>query len=298
MLRVESTPEPVVGPGRALIGVEFAGITWIETMFRAAGFGPFPAPPMIPGNGVGGTVLAVGSDDDAHLVGKRVVTGTGGAGGYAERVAVDAATVIEVPAGVALDDATALLADGRTALMIMEAAGVRSGDRVLVEAAAGGVGSLLVQLAAAAGAEVVGAAGSARKLETARDLGAHTVVDYRAAGWGDAVGAVDVVLDGVGGVVAEAAFGLLGTGGRMISFGFSGGKGWPEVPGEERGIRVQRGVFGTPEEQIRCTREALRLAEDGRLRAVIGQRFALEWAAEAHAGMEARTAIGKTLLTV
>jgi NADPH2:quinone reductase len=303
-LRVETVPDPVAAPGQVLIGVEFAGITWIETMFRGSGFGPFPAPPMIPGNGVGGTVLAAGSATDEHLVGKRVVAGTGGSGGYAERVVVDAGQVIEVPAGVALDDATALLADGRTALMIMEAAGVRAGDRVLVEAAAGGVGSLLVQLAHAAGAEVVAAAGAARKLEVARGLGARTTVDYGDLGWTEtvraAVGGVDVVLDGVGGAVAEAAFELLGPGGRMISFGFSGGAGWPDVPDEvaaQRGIRVQRGVFGPAEEQIRRTGEALALAAEGRLRPVIGQRFPLEQASLAHAAMEDRATVGKTLLT-
>ncbi|MEU8238147.1 zinc-binding dehydrogenase [Actinoplanes missouriensis] len=305
VLRVGDTPDPVAGPGEVLIAVEFAGITWIETMFRATGFGPFPAPPMIPGNGVAGTVLAAGSADVRHLVGRRVVTGTGGSGGYAELVAVSAEQVIEVPAGVATEDAAALLADGRTALMIMEAAAVRAGDRVLVEAAAGGVGSLLVQRAVAAGAEVVAVAGTARKLEVARGLGARHTVDYLEPGWPKAVraaaGEVDVVLDGVGGAVAETAFGLLATGGRMISFGFSASTGWPDIPDEEaerRGIRVQRGVFASPEDQRRHTVAALDLAAAGALRAVVGQRFTLERAAEAHTAMESRAAVGKTLLTV
>ncbi|GAB7039172.1 MULTISPECIES: zinc-binding dehydrogenase [Catenuloplanes] len=304
-LRAEDTPEPEPAPGQVLVAVEFAGITWIETMFRASGFGPFPAPPMIPGNGVAGTIVAAGSSDDRHLVGKRVVTGTGGSGGYAERVAVDAGQVIEVPDGVATDDAAALLADGRTALMIMEAAGVRPGDRVLVEAAAGGVGTLLVQLARAADARVVAVAGAARKLAVARELGAHHAIDYTDAGWAEAVrtaaGGVDVVLDGVGGAVAETAFGLLGDGGRMISFGFSSATGWPGISdeaAERRGVRVRRGVFGPPDEQTRRTTEALALAAAGRLRPVIGQRFPLERAADAHAAMEARTAVGKTLLAV
>lgn len=305
VLRVERTPEPVPAPGEVLIAVECAGITWIETSFRAGGFGPFPAPPMIPGNGVAGTVLAAGSADARHLVGRRVVTTTGGAGGYAERVAVAATQVIEVPAGVATDDAAALLADGRTALMIMEAAAVRAGDRVLVEAAAGGVGSLLVQLARAAGAEVVAVAGGARKTRTARDLGAQVAIDYREPDWAEAVrvatGGVDVVLDGVGGEVAETAFGLLGDGGRMISFGFSAATGWPAITDEVaagRGIRVRRGVFGSPQEHTRRTTEALALAAAGRLRPIIGQRFPLEQAAEAHTAMETRAAVGKTLLSI
>src|SRR5690606_11339545 len=109
--------------------------------------------------------------------------------------------------------------------------GLRAGERVLVEAA-GGVGTLLVQLARAAGARVVAAAGGARKLAVARDLGAEVVVDYRRADWADAVrsatGAVDVVLDGVGGDVARAAFELLDPGGRMVSFGLASGQ-WADV---------------------------------------------------------------------
>ncbi|WP_229067502.1 zinc-binding dehydrogenase [Actinoplanes sp. DH11] len=317
VLHVEDTAEPTVASGQALIGVEFAGITWIETSFRASGFGPFPAPPMIPGNGVGGTVLAVGDDADRHWVGRRVVAGTGGSGGYAERVAVGTGSLIGVPDGVATDEAVALLADGRTALMIMAAADVRPGDRVLVEAAAGGVGSLLVQLAVAAGARVVAAAGGAYKAGVARDLGAHAAVDYREVGWADevraaaggvgsgdgvgGVGGVDVVLDGVGGDIATTAFDLLADGGRMISFGFSAAAGWPDISDEvaaRRGIRVQRGVFGPPDEQIRRTTEALALAASGGLRPVIGQWLPLERAAEAHAAMEARSVVGKTVLTV
>ncbi|GIF08976.1 zinc-binding dehydrogenase [Actinoplanes siamensis] len=299
-LHVEETADPVAEPGQVLVAVTFAGITWIETSFRATGSGPFPPPPMIPGNGVAGTVVAAGSADARHLIGKRVVTTTGGSGGYAETVAVDAAQVIEVPDGVATDDAAALLADGRTALMIMRAAEIQAGDRVLVEAAAGGVGSLLVQLAHAAGAHVTALAGSARKLGIVRDLGADAAIDYRQADWARGIRA-DVVLDGVGGTVAETAFGLLGDGGRMISFGFSSASGWPAISDESaarRGIRIQRGVFGPPEEQTRHTVEALALASAGRLRPVIGQRYPLDQAAAAHTAMETRAAIGKTLLSI
>ena len=115
---------------------------------------------------------------------------------------------------MALRDAVALLADGRTALALAGRAGLRAGDTVLVEAAAGGVGTLLVQLARNAGARVVALAGQPRKLAMARDLGADLTVDYRRDGWDeqvrDAAGQVDVVFDGVGGDIGLAAFGLLG----------------------------------------------------------------------------------------
>jgi NADPH2:quinone reductase len=163
-----------------LIEVAFANITFVETQFRASGRGPFePELPMIPGNGVGGVVSAVGEGADTGLIGRLVVTSTGGSGGYAQRVAVEASALFEVSEGLALDAAVALLADGRTATGLVRAAAIKPGERVLVEAAAGGVGSLLVQLAKAAGAEVIGAVGGARKAELVRELGADLAVDYR-----------------------------------------------------------------------------------------------------------------------
>ena len=151
-----------------------------------------------------------------------------------------------VPVGLALDEAVALLADGRTALMLIEAAGVDDGDVVLVEAAAGGVGGLLVQLARAAGATVIAAAGGAAKVEIVRDAGAEIVVDYRADDWDARVrrqlagnGGVTVVFDGVGGAVARSAFALLDAGGRMVSFGGASGE-WADIAAEDAAARVSR----------------------------------------------------------
>jgi NADPH:quinone reductase len=175
-----------------------------------------PRLPTIPGNGVGGVVAEVGDGVDATLVGTRVISSTGGSGGYAERAAVDSAGAIPVPEGVGLPEAVALLADGRTAMALMRAAEMRPGERVLVEAAAGGVGSLLVQLAAGAGARVIAAAGGEHKLRVARELGAGEAVDYTAPAWTERVGdGVDVVFDGVGGALGRAAFELARPGGRF-----------------------------------------------------------------------------------
>jgi NADPH2:quinone reductase len=298
-------PEPVPGPGQVLIQVAFANITFVETQFRASGIGPFKVElPMIPGNGVGGVVASVGSGVDAGLLGKRVVSSTGGSGGYAERVAVDAGGLIEISAGLGLDCAVALLADGRTGLLLMRAAGLRIGERVLIEAAAGGVGTLLVQLARAAGARVVAAAGGARKVEVARSLGAELAIDYREPDWAARVhadtGGLDVVFDGVGGTIARAAFELLAPGGRMLSFGLASGE-WADistVEAAQRGITHLRGPLGSPSELRAFSAQALAEAAAGRLRPVIGQRFPLGRAAEAHAAIQARATFGKTLLVV
>jgi NADPH:quinone reductase len=307
VLVLGEAPDPVAGAGQVVVDVEFVNITFIETQFRATGSGPFGAKvtlPMVPGNGVGGIVASVGTDVAAvapDLVGTRVITSTGGSGAYAERVAVDADAVFRVPDEVAMDTAVALLADGRTATMMTRAAGIRPGERVLVEAAAGGVGSLIVQLAKAAGARVVAAAGGARKGAVATDLGADVAVDYTDEGWAkrvrDAVGGVDVVFDGVGGAIARTAFELLDRGGRMVSFGLASGA-WSPVGEDDaaaRGVTLVR-PSATPEDLRAYTESALAEAAAGRLRPVIGQRFPLAEAASAHAAIQSRATVGKTLL--
>jgi NADPH2:quinone reductase len=247
-----------------------------------------PALPAILGNGVGGEVD-----------GRRVVTTTGGSGGYAERVAVDEAGLIGIPDGLGTREAVALLADGRTAMALAAAAAIQPGETVLVEAAAGGVGSLLVQLARRAGARVVAAAGGGRKLEVARELGADVAVDYTRPGWTDGLDGADVVFDGVGGEVARAAFSLLRAGGRLCSYGLASGT-FADVTGAEaaeRNATLIRGLRLSPAEMSELSRAALAEAAAGRLRPVIGQTFPLARAADAHAAIESRATIGKTLLT-
>jgi NADPH2:quinone reductase len=179
---------------------------------------------------------------------------------------------------------------------------VQAGETVLVEAAAGGVGSLLVQLASGAGARVIGAAGSQRKLEVARELGATVVVDYTEQGWADhlgsEVGRVDVVFDGVGGSIGRAAFDLLRQDGRFCAFGMASGS-FADVSDERakaRHVRLIRGTRPTPEELRELARAALAEAAAGRLHPLIGQTFPLEQAADAHAAIERRATVGKTLL--
>lgn len=302
-LVVDRLPDPLPGPGEALVAVEFASITFVETQVRA-GRPPHPSMtpelPFVPGNGVGGTVIAVGEGVDAALAGRRVVTTTGGSGGYAELVAVAAAGLIEVPDALALVDAVALLADGRTALAQIAAVAPQPGETVLVLAAGGGVGSLLVQLAADAGAHVVAAASGASKAALAGELGAARCVDYSTAGWTTAAGPVDVVLDGVGGPLAAAAFDLVVLGGRFCSFGMASGAFAPisAAVAADFGVTLVRGGPMTPERSRALSEQALALAAAGRLRPVVGQTFALDRAGEAHAAIETRATIGKTLLAM
>jgi NADPH2:quinone reductase len=305
VLEPAEVDEVRAGPGEVVIDVELANVTFVETQVRA---GKPPHPSMLPalpailGNGVGGAVAGAGST--TFGAGRRVVVSLNGTGGYAERVAVPAARLIEVPGGVPLRDAVALLADGRTALALAGRAGLRAGDTVLIEAAAGGVGTLLVQLARNAGARVVALAGQPRKLAIARDLGADLTVDYSRDGWDkqvrDAAGEVDVVFDGVGGDIGLAAFGLLAAGGRFCPFGMASGSFAPVTPelAQARQVTIRAGAAASPQELAALTQTALAEAAAGRLRPVIGQEFELAAAADAHAAIEARRTIGKTLLTV
>ncbi|MDT0441833.1 zinc-binding dehydrogenase [Streptomyces johnsoniae] len=308
VLRAEEVPDPEPGPGQVLVRADVVGVTFVETQTRA-GRGPVaahrPTLPVIPGNGVGGTVTALGAGADPALLGRRVVTTTGGSGGYAELVAVDAAEPIPVPEGLGTAEATALLADGRTALLLTRVAAPAAGEWVLVEAAGGGVGSLLVQLAAAAGAHVIAAAGGEAKLRLATRLGARAAVDYTRQDWQDRVrdatggAGLDVVFDGVGGAVGTAAAGLLRPGGRLSTYGLAAGA--PSAVDEAEAARRGLTLLGfgpppAPADLRALARDALAEAAAGRLRPTIGQTFPLAAAAEAHAAIEARTALGKTLL--
>lgn len=306
-LAASDVPDPEVGPGQVLVDVELANVTFVETQLRA-GRPPNPAMlptlPVVPGNGVGGVVAAVGTGADPALVGMRVIASTGGSGAYAQRVAVDAAGLVAVPDDLEMAAAVALLADGRTAMLLVRTAGVDAGETVFVAAAGGGVGSLLVQLAHRAGARVVAGAGDQRKLDLARELGAELTVNYRDDGWAERlrseIDGVDVALEGVGGAVGRDAFELVRDGGRFLPFGMASGA-FTAVPADDaaaRGVTVVRFAPPTIEDALELTRGALAQAVQGQLRPVIGQRYPLEEAARAHAAIESRATIGKTLLVV
>ncbi|MGW4405273.1 zinc-binding dehydrogenase [Nonomuraea sp. NPDC004702] len=311
VLETRTVPDPVAGPGEVVVKVRFAEINFIETQLRRGitPGPPLPEPPYVPGAGVGGLVLAVGDDVDAGLVGRRVVTRTPGfGGGNAELVVARAADLIEVPDALALADATALLIDGNTAVGLVANAAIRPGERVLVQAAAGGLGSLLVQLARAAGARVIGTAGGAAKLAVVAGLGAEATVDYSRPGWTqevlDATGGhgLDVVFDGVGGELGRQAFEVTARGGRFSVHGASSGSATTVDPAEadRRGVTVigleQLAALGQDGNERAV--HALAEAAAGRLKAVVGRTFPLERVAEAHAAIEARAVNGKTLLEV
>ena len=309
VLAPRQVPDPAPGPGQAVVRVAAADVLFVDTLIRSGlGVDFFPIrPPYIPGNGVAGLVTATGDGVDPSWAGRAVLSrtgGNGGWGGYVEHALVAVGDLIPVPDGLSLPEAGALLHDGATAESLLERAAVRSGESVLVTAAAGGMGVVLIQLARAAGARVIGAARGAAKLEVVREVGADLALDYGEPGWVKQVHAftggrgADVVFDGAGGSLGGAAFEATAAGGRFSAHGVSDGGFAVIDPGEasRRGITVHGIPQHEPADLRRLASTALADAAAGRIRPVIGQTFPLDRAADAHAALEARTAIAKSLL--
>ncbi|MDJ0466331.1 zinc-binding dehydrogenase [Streptomyces sp. H27-C3] len=302
-------PDPVAGPGEVVVGVAVVDTIFLETQIRES-WGPQfgVTPPYVPGGSAAGTVLSVGEGVDPSWTGRRVVAGPGIQGSYAEQLVAPVDRLTPVPDGLGLREAAALGHDGVTGTGITQAARIQPGERVLILGASGGMGTLLVQLAHAAGARVVGAARGKRKLDLVRELGADAVVDYSQDGWADrareALGGAgaDLVLDGVGGELGLTAFELTATGGRFSAHGASSGGFSPidAAEAQRRGITL-RGITEVqfePDAITRLMAVALAEAAAGRLRPVIAETFPLARAADAHRAIEARSVLGKALLTV
>jgi len=310
VLQPREQAEPVPAAGQVVVDVAAVPLLWLDTALRSGkGREWFPVePPYVPGNGVAGAVSAVGAGVEADWIGRRVVTDTRETGSYAERVAVPADGLVPIPDELTNLTAAALLTDGRTALGILECLSVNNGTPLLITGAAGGMGLLLVQLAAARGARVVGAARGEPKLAAVRAQGALAAIDYSEPDWTSLVLTAlggdkpAIVLDGVGGEIGRAAFAITADGGVFSAHGAASGDFAPldENAAQERNITV-RGISDvqfSPEQGRQRLRDVLAEAAAGRLAPVIGRTYSLEDAAEAHRSIEAREVIGKSLLLV
>ncbi|MEV0344684.1 zinc-binding dehydrogenase [Nonomuraea sp. NPDC050680] len=323
-LRYESVPDPLPGPGEVRIAVHAVGVHFIETLFRQGiPIGPHPAPdlPTTFGREVAGVVESVGEGVGAGVLGSRVVTSQVTSGGYASLAVAPAAGLTVLPDGLEYDAAVAMQSTGATTLGLLEVAPVTASDVVLVMAAAGGIGTLLVQHARRVGATVVGAASGPAKAARVRSLGADLAVDYGTPGWTDvvreSVGDVTIVFDGVGGELGRAAFELLGgeaadrrgegtfgpgaEGGRQVVFGQASGE-WFHPEEDElkaRGVTSYDGIaylLGRQGGMDDLRDRALEAAANGELTPAV-QSFPLERAAAAHAALESRNTMGKVILT-
>lgn len=296
------------GPDEATVRVEAAGVNFIDVYQRE---GVYPTePPFVIGSEGAGIVEAVGADATDVQVGDRVAWAMH-LGSAASRVNVPARILVPVPDAVDLGTAAAVMLQGMTAHYLVNSTyAVQPGDSVLVHAAAGGVGQLLVQLATAKGATVVATAGSAEKLATARALGAQHTIDYtgvddlatqvREANGGKGV---DVVYDGVGKATFDASLASLRPRGMLVLFGGASGQVPPfdlQRLNSGGSLFVTRPTLAdyvaTRAELLDRASAVLDDVAAGRLRVEIGGRHPLGDAAAAYGSLEGRRSTGKLLL--
>ena len=321
VLQVQERPDPTLGPGEVRIDVAAAGINFADVMARLGFYPDAPKTPCVVGYEVAGTILELGegaSNPDRPLSpGQRVVAGTD-FGGYASQVVVPADGVLPLPDGLSFEQGAAIPVNYGTAWMgLLGFGSLRAGERVLIQAAAGGVGIAATQVAKRQGAEVYGTA-SPGKHARISELGVDHPLDYTKPGWERGLPQFDVIMDAIGGASFRRSYELLGGGGRLIAFGASA-----VVSGERRNpisavkttlrmprfnlikqMSASKSVIGlnmytlSQDERRRAqVSDALReLAGDGTIQPVVAGTFSFEEAGAAQNMITERRNVGKVVL--
>ena len=328
VLRVEERPDPPVGPGEIRIATRAAGINFADLMARSGIYPDAPSPPCVVGYEVGGEVESVGEGVESHSVGDRVMAGTR-FGGYAELVTVPPDQVIALPQELSFEQGAAFpvnYATAYAALVIM--GGLKPRERVLIHAAAGGVGISATQIAKRIGAEIFGTA-SPSKHDAIREQGVEHPIDYRNLDFAaeamritEGVG-LDLIIDAVGPTSFRKDYAILRPGGRMVMYGLSEAQ-----TGDKRDIGAvlrslarmplatmpwwkslqmmneNKGVFGLnmlkwwDDEGLDRVLEPLDAGlAAGDYSPVVAESFPFERAADAHRFIAERRNIGKVVLT-
>lgn len=303
VLVVEEVPDLDPGPGQVRVDVAVAGVHLVDTTIRSGAGGPpgSPEPPTTPGREVAGVVDRVGPDVDPAWVGRRVVAHLGPVGGgYAEQAVTDVDRLHVVPDALALDVAVAAIGTGRTATGVLDLVPLAATDRVVVTAASGGLGSVLVRAGVSAGARTVGLARGQVKTRFVERAAGVAVVDHTLDGWTDRFlqalgGPPTVVLDGVGGDQARTLRALLTDDGVLATYTGEDASAFGDGP-EVRPL-LGPALLSRPGGLRSLEEEALARAADGSRTPVVGSRFALADAVAAHRALEARATVGKVVLT-
>jgi NADPH:quinone reductase-like Zn-dependent oxidoreductase len=318
VLQVQERPAPPRPPaGRVLVDVRAAGVNFAETMARVGLYPDAPKPPCVLGYEVAGDVAAVGADVDGVAEGDRVMAGVR-FGGYSEQVIVSADDVVPLPRRLSYEEGAAIPVNYATAWTgLRRYGGLQAGERVLVHAAAGGVGIAATQIAKRHGAEVYGTA-SPSKHEAIRAQGVDHAVDYRQRGWERGLPRFDLVMDAIGGRSFRSSYELLRPGGRLVAFGAAA-----VVSGEKRNlVAAARTAVSMPRfnliKQMSQSKtvvglnvltlwdEAGSLApwiaplrglmEDGTIQRVVAEAVPFDRAPEAHRILAERRNVGKVVL--
>ncbi|PTR27653.1 NADPH2:quinone reductase [Rhodococcus sp. OK519] len=306
VLTPTDVPDPQPGPGDLLVATDAIGINFIDTYIRAGTYAS--ELPYIPGNEGTGTVVAVGSDVTEFGVGDRVAWAEA-QGSYAEKVVVPAALAVDVPAGVAPEQAASALLQGMTAHYLIESTyPARADETILVHAGAGGVGLLLTQMAAAKGVKVITTVSTDEKESLSRDAGAWRVLRY-----GDRLAAkvreltggegVAAVYDGVGKDTFDASLESLRIRGTLVLFGAASG---PVPPFDLQRLNAGGSLFVTRPTLAHYVRDREELTwragavldaiAAGTLKLRVGGSYPLDEAAQAHRDLEGRKTTGSIVL--
>lgn len=305
-------PMPVPGPGEVLIKVVAFGLNRADVQQRKGVYPPPPGASDIPGLEVSGTIEALGEGTTGFAAGQRVCALLAG-GGYAQYVAVPAGLVLEVPRDVDLADAAGFMEVAGTVVsnLFLEA-GLRAGNTVLLHGGAGGIGSMAIQLAAAAGAKVLVTASSGEKIAHCLALGAHAGINYREEDFAartleltDGAG-VDVVLDVVGAKYLEANVRVLATGGTLVVIGLQGGAKAELNLGalmakraRVMGTTLRARPLGQKEEIVAAVKKhALPMLAEGTLDLSIDRRFPFTEARSAHEYFDSGNHTGKIIVKI
>jgi NADPH2:quinone reductase len=300
-LKYADLPKPSPGPGQALVKIAAAGVNYIDVYFR---IGLYPAePPVLLGSEASGTVEAVGPDVSQVRVGDRVVYAMS-RGAYAEFAVVPAAQLVKIPAAVDFNTAAAAMLQGMTAHYLTHSTyPLKSGDSCLIHAAAGGTGLLLVQMAKARGARVIGTVGDEEKAKRAKDAGADEVIIYTRENFAEKAKGMHVVYDSIGKTTFTQSLDCLRPRGMMVTFGNASGP-VPEIAplllSQKGSLFLTRPTLvhytSTPEELAWRAGDVLDWVGQGKLKIHIHKIYKLADAAQAQRDLESRKTSGKLLL--
>ena len=307
VLRIETIPDPVPGPGQVLVRLGAIGVNFIEIYQRRGIYKVHM--PVVPGEEGAGIVEAVGSGVEDIRIGDRVAS-VNLIGAYAELALVDAGRVVAIPEGLATRDAAAVMLQGMTAHYLATSVhALQPGERCLVHAAAGGVGLLLCQIAKRRNAIVFGTVSTAEKARLARGAGADEVIDYTTHDFVAEVARLtagaklQVVYDSVGATTFLGSIDCLAPRGMLALFGQSSGVVPPFDPlllSRKGSLFLTRPTLGhyiaTRDELVWRAGEVLGWVEQGALSVRVDREVPLAQAAEAHRALEERRTTGKVLL--
>lgn len=297
-----ATPEP--NTDEVLIKVEAAGVNYADVMLRKGIYLIKPETPFVPGIEVVGTIEELGATVKGLQVGQRVVAFLQ-TGGYSEYAVASQQQVFTIPENLEAGKALALVVQGWTALGLLQ--DLNPNQTVLIQAAAGGVGVFLVQLAKIRGAKVIGTASTPEKLEIIKQLGAEVAINYGESDWTEQIAkvtgnkGVDLLIESVGGEIGGQSLKCLAQNGTMIIYGQSSDKDFQLLSSDVffKGLMIKGYLVRneTPENLSQYTKELMKLLDQGLL-SIRVTKFPLEKAADAQQALETRKTTGKVILQV